>query len=167
MKRSFVLVPNLRMAQEIVRELTQIGFEGAHIHVVGQRSDKIQKIHLHEANIIETSDLVPSLKRGCIIGFAFSVVLCGIYAYIVTTNSLKINPYIIFAILLFGTIFGAWVSSLIGVSVEDPTLQRFEEYIKTGHYILIFEQATDSDIAIIENLLKHHPGANLALNPPD
>src|SRR5437867_4280894 len=128
MKRLLVLIPDLKMTQNIVQELQKIGIKQENFHIVGKSSDKLRRFHLHEANILQTSDLIPSLKRGSIIGIMLSAILCVAYLYAIPENY-KVNPFIIVAILFFGMLFGAWVSSLIGVSVKHPIIEKNKKYI--------------------------------------
>lgn len=161
MRRFFFLVPDLNETKEIVHELEAIGIAESNVHVLGNASEKLKKEHLHEANLLQTSDLVPSLIRGAFIGIGFSVILAGLYAYALPPN-IPANYLVIALIIIFGMLFGAWVSSLIGVSVENPVVERFKGYIKRGHYIMMVDSPSEKENELVARVISHHHKVRLA-----
>lgn len=161
MKRFFFLVPDLSETKEIVHELEEIGINETNVHVLGNASEKLEKEHLQEANLLQTSDLVPSLIRGGFIGIGFSVILAALYAYALPAN-IPANFLVIALILFFGMLFGAWVSSLIGVSVENPVVEKFKGYIKNGHYIMMVDSPTEKENELMFRVINHHHRVRLA-----
>jgi hypothetical protein len=160
MKRLFYLVSDLKLVERITHELEHNGIKETNIHIVGEKSYAIKKAHLHEANLIQKTDLLPSLKRGALIGFALSIILSGIYVYVLPDN-IKLNHYILVSIVIFGVIFGAWASSLIGVSVEDPIVEKFENYVKQGHYIMVVDSYSEHETEDVIKVINNHPETRL------
>ncbi|MCS5711313.1 hypothetical protein [Candidatus Berkiella aquae] len=160
MKRLFLLVPDLKVTKEIVHELEAIGINDSNVHVMGNASETLKKEHLHEANLIQTTDLIPSLKRGAMIGIALSIVMCSVYAYALTTDG-EIHLLVIAILVLFGLLFGAWASSLIGVSVKNPIVEKFNDYIKSGHYIMMVDTPPERESELSSQIISHHHDVKL------
>ncbi|MBN9093294.1 MAG: DUF1269 domain-containing protein, partial [Pandoraea pnomenusa] len=60
-----------------------------------------------------------------------------------------------------GALFGAWVSSMIGVSVPNSRLKTFREPLERG-MILLMVDVRDSRVDEIRDMLKaHHPEAHM------
>lgn len=161
MKRFFFLVPDLKTTQVILDDLKTHGIEESHVHVVGEKSDDIEKAHVKEATLIQTSDLLPSLKRGALMGLAFSIILCALY-YFILEKHFGTNPLIFLGLAAFGLIFGCWASSLIGVSVENPIIEKFDDYVKDGHYIMMVDTTSSNEIHLTNKLVRSHPGTKIA-----
>ena len=163
MKRLFFLVPNLQMTAAIVTSLEEMGIKDADIHIAGNKESTValKKAHLPEASIIQTSDLLPALKRGALIGLAFAAAL---YLTVIFTIPAKIaiTPIAIVAIIFFGILFGAWTSTLIGVSVKDPILAENKKYIKNGYFILMIDCEDDKENELIKLILSFYPQAEIA-----
>lgn len=155
MNRLFFLVPDLTMTKEIAQELEEAGVNESNVHVLGDASDLLQKSHLHEANLMQISDLLPSLRRGAFIGLAFSFILAGLYAYALPAN-MKANPFVLVGILFFGTLFGAWISSLIGISVKDPIVEKYDQYVKEGYFIMMVDSPSSKETELTRRVVNHH-----------
>lgn len=155
MNQLFVLIPDLNLTQEIALQLKDEGIKQSNIHIIGNRSDWLKRAHLPEANIIQTSDLIPSLKRGVLIGSIGGIILCLLYIYALPAQ-VKMNIFIAIAIVVFSLIFGAWVSSLIGVSVENPLVEKYRSYVKKGHYIMIIDLGSELELKAVQNLLAQY-----------
>jgi hypothetical protein len=163
MKRLFFLVPDLVMTKSMVQELEAYGIEERDIHIVGNReaTRNLKRENLPEANIVQTSDLMPALKRGALIGIFFSIVLFIVF-YLSLPAEIHIKPIALVAILFFGIVFGSWTSTLIGVSVNDPIVHKHEKYLKEGHFILMIDCDDAKEKEIIQLVLAHYPDAELA-----
>lgn len=160
MARLFFLVPDLKMTKDIAHDLAKAGIKESDIHVLGGGMMALKKAHLHQANLLQTSDLVPSLKRGAMIGIVFSLILSIIYA-MTLPQDVKVNFTFIVAIFFFGTILCAWVSSLIGVSVPDPIVLKFKKYIKDGHYMMIVDSSVEKEKELSSMIISHHPAVKI------
>ncbi|MGH8806214.1 MAG: DUF1269 domain-containing protein, partial [Polaromonas sp.] len=68
---------------------------------------------------------------------------------------------------VLGALFGAWSSSMIGISVPSHRLKRFEAAIEQGQ-ILLMVDVPSLQVKAIEALLQaSHPEARFAGEDPD
>lgn len=162
MKRLFFLVPELQMARDIVHELENIGIRESDIHIVGKNQQALQRAHVPRANIWQTSDLVPALKRGALIGVVLSVAIYVLIKLIVPAH-VEIHSLAVAIIALFGVIFGLWASSLIGIGIKHPVIVKYEKYLQRGHYLMMVDSPDEREKELTFRVTKHHPGAKIAI----
>ena len=161
MKRLFFLVPTLRTLRQINQELTVTRISADHIHVYGGSPILLQKAHIPAASILQTTDFVPALKRGAIIGIFLSAVLTIIYLLLLPEN-VQLNPFAMAALIFFGILFGSWTSSLIGVGINNTMVEKYSNYVNKGHYLMMIDSADDNESNIIYRVVNHHPQARIA-----
>lgn len=157
MNHLYFLTTNLSITKNIIHELRDKGIQKKQLHIMGNNSYLINKSRLNEANCIQTSDLVPSLKRGALFGIFNSLIFCTLYYYLEFKYDLKINLLIMAALIFMGVILGAWASSLIGISLNTPFIEKFQSLINEGFYIIIADAQNESDINIIKQVALNHP----------
>jgi hypothetical protein len=157
MQHLYVLSPNLKLTSEIMHHLRDMGILKKNIHIVGGSSYLIEKAHLNEANLIQTSDLIPSIKRGALFSLVNVTILSLIYYYIIFKYQLEMSYFILGSLVTFGIISGIWGSSLIGVGLENPFVEKFKMYVKKGFYILIIDYKLDQEMQNILAVVKEHP----------
>lgn len=157
MNHLYILVSDLDITKNVMQELREKGIPKAHIHIVGERSDILEDAGLNEANLIQTTDLVPSIKRGAILGVALVILLTCVYCYIVYKQDLVIQPFILMGLAAIGIAMGAWGSSLIGINLKNPFVDRFKGYVKHGSYIMIVDSHNDEEKQVINSIVSKYP----------
>jgi len=116
---------------------------------------------LHAANILQTSDVVRAAQMGLVIGGAVGAVL-GIAAAVFFPVVGTEPQWGIAAVLaVVGGAFGAWSSSMIGVSTPSSRLKRFEAAIEQGQILLMLDVPRSRVEEIEERLQALHPEAHL------
>jgi hypothetical protein len=157
MHHLYILASDLSLTKNVMHELRAKGIPKAHIHIVGERSDILENAGLNEANLIQTTDLVPSIKRGAIMGVSLVILLCSMYCYIVYKHDLVIQPFILMGLVAVGIAMGAWGSSLIGINLKNPFVEKFKGYVKHGSYIMIVDSHNDDEKQVIISGVTKHP----------
>lgn len=160
MRRIFFLVPNIISSTKIVEELHRENIHNKYIHVVGNDPAMLEKAHLHEASLLQTTDIIHALLMGILFGSIIGLVL-GLLIMNFPPNGLQIGWPIVLGISIFGALFGAWVSSLIGISVEDPIIERFHRGIALGQLLMIVDIPVQREKEIKAKILHHHPEASI------
>jgi hypothetical protein len=160
MKRLYFLAPSLESTTAIVDELHSLGVKDRDIHVVGNNHTGMAQNHVHEASLLQTSDVIPALERGAAIGVT-SGLLAGLVAISFPPAGLVLGGGAVLGMSLFGAGFGAWVSSMIGVSVPNETIVQYEEAIQKGQFLLIIDIPKVDEFRIADLILKHHPEASI------
>jgi len=157
MEHLYILVSDLVVTKQVMQELREKGIPKVQIHIVGERSDILENAGLNEANLIQTTDLVPSVKRGALMGVSLVILLCSAYYYIAYKHELEIHPIILMGLAAIGVAMGAWGSSLIGINLKNPFVDRFKGYVKQGAYIMIVDSHNDHEKQIIITAATLHP----------
>ena len=162
MHNLYILTPNIVVTKLLMLDLRTKGIPKSQIHIMGERSDILEKEGLLEANLIQTSDLFPSIKRGALIGTSLMVLLCTIYYFFATSHAFPVQPLVLIALAFVGVMLGAWGSSLIGINLKNPFVDRFKGYVKHGSYIMIVDSHNDNEKQTIINAAMLHPSLKWA-----
>ncbi|MBV1790613.1 hypothetical protein KQ940_21335 [Marinobacterium sp. D7] len=160
MKRLFFLVPGTDSAGAIVNELKEAAVEEKHIYVVGKDHHLLEDAHLHEAGLAQSSDLIPALERGVIIGGSAGA-LAGVLAITFPPAGLALGGGALLGLSLFGAGFGAWASSMIGVSTAAAEVSELEQEIEAGNLLMLIDVERDRTDEIIRLIKAHHPEARI------
>jgi hypothetical protein len=146
-------------AKTIVDELLLARIEERHIHIVAKDHTPLEKAHLPEAGLLEESDFVPALERGLTVGGATGLV-AGIAAVTFPPAGLILGGGAILATSLLGAGLGAWVASMIGVSIPNSHLKQFEEAVENGQLLMLVDVHHDRADEITQLIQSHHPEAH-------
>jgi hypothetical protein len=164
-KRIYWLLPDLPSAQATMDDLLLAFVDVRHMHFVGREDQDMTG--LHAANVLQTSDVVRSAQVGLIIGAAVGGLL-GILAavnYPIVGDEPQWGVAAVLAVV--GALFGAWTSSMIGISTPSKRLQRFTSEIEKGKILLMVDVNIWRAEAIESRLRKLHPEAQAEGSEPD
>ncbi len=148
-RRIYWLLPDLRSARKTMDDLLLARIENAHIHFLAR--DGADMTGLHAANVLQSSDLVRSAQMGLLIGAALGAAAGAMLATSTLIGELS-KPGVVGALAALGSLFGAWASSMIGVSAPSRRLKRFQAALQRGE-ILLMVDAPHRRVAEIEALL--------------
>lgn len=165
MIRLYFLAPTIESMQAIVSECKSMGVMDRHIHIVGHNHDAIEMAHLPEATLMQKSDFIPAVERGMALGGVAGLV-AGIIGVTFPPAGLVLGGGAVLGLGLFGAGFGAWASGMIGVSVPNSHLRRFEEALKRGEFLLLLDVSKEDDSQFRDMILKHHPEAHIEGTEP-
>ena len=116
---------------------------------------------LHAANVLQSSDLVRAAQAGLVIGGAVGAVLGVIVAlfFPIFGNAPEWGMVAVLAIV--GAGFGAWSSSMIGISIPSQRLKRFQAPIEQGQILLMADLPRSRVKEVSARLQALHPEAHL------
>ncbi len=163
MARIYFLVPDVVVARQLVDELLLARIEERNINVIAKAGTPLED--LPEAGLKEKSDLVKAAQRGAAIGGATGL-LAGLVAVTVPPAGLVLGGGAVLATTLFGAGFGAWASSLIGVSVPNSELKRFEQAVEAGQLLMLVDVPKGRVDEIASLVKRHHYEVNIAGTEP-
>ena len=163
MRRLYFLIPSLDSAKQIVDELLLARINEHHIHVVAKEGVTLGD--LPEASIAQKTDLIPALERGLAVGGATGV-LAGVAAVTFPPAGLILGGGAMLGIALAGAGFGAWVSGMIGINVENSQIHNYEKAIENGELLMMVDVPKTQVDATNELVLKHHPEAEIEGTEP-
>ena len=135
-RRLYFIMPDLESAQRMMKDLLLARIEDRHVHFLAKRGTPMDG--LHEANILQKSDLVHGAQVGVGFGAAVGLIVGGILVF---TGSVD-DQWQIFAVLgcaIAGGLFGLWVASMVGCAVPNSRLRRFQQAIDDGKLLLMVD----------------------------
>lgn len=158
-RRIYWLLPDLASARRTMDDLLLARIAEAHIHFVAREDADLSG--LHAANILQTSDVIRAAQAGLVIGGAVGAVLGVIVALFFPIVGTSPQWGMVAVLAIVGAGFGAWASSMIGVSTPNDRLKRFEPAIKEGQILLMVDVPHSRVEEIEERLQALHPEAHL------
>lgn len=156
-QRIYWLLPDLASARRTMTDLLGAGIETRHIHFAGR--DGMDLTGLHAANVLQTSDVVHAAQTGLVFGGGAGIcagLLAALYFPIVG-DAPQWEVAAMLAVL--GGVIGAWSSSMIGISIPSPRLERFESAIAQGRVLLMVDVPHSQAQAVASLLQAAHPEA--------
>jgi hypothetical protein len=149
-RRIYWLLPDLASAGRTMNDLLLARIAEQHIHFVAR--EDIDLTGLHAANVLQTSDVVRAAQAGVLIGVTSGAVLGVLTALFVPVFGDAPQWGMVPVLAIAGGLFGAWSSTMIGVSTPSKRLRRFEAAIEQGQ-ILLMVDVPRSRVEEIEALL--------------
>ncbi len=163
MRRIYFLLPSTEVARKVVEELLLARIDEHHIHVIAKEGTEM--MDLPEASLAQKSDVVTALERGIAVGGATGL-LAGLAAVSFPPAGLVLGGGALLGFALAGTGFGAWLSTMIGVSVPNSRHKQFEEAIKGGELLMLVDVPKDRVEDIEEMVKRHHTDVNIEGTEP-
>jgi hypothetical protein len=155
-RRLYVVLPDLADAIQAANDLLMARIEDRHMHFLGRRGMSLGG--LHEASYLQKSDVRHALFLGAGLG-ALGGMLLGIYLKLNPIGPFSFDVGTLLLTTLGGLGFGAWCSTMIGLSTPNSKLRPFEADIEAGRILLMVDVPVGR-VEEIEALLKRrHPGA--------
>lgn len=158
MKSLYFRVPTVENATSIVQELAKNGIPERQVTVVGKDHFHLRMAHLREAGILQTTDLLHALFRGIAVG-ALAGLVAGVLIWLFPFEGFNIDWKWVLGLILLGAAFGAWGSSLVGISIPNPIIEQCERAIAMGEFILFIHIPEAREKEIITLIKGHHPEA--------
>jgi hypothetical protein len=155
MKRIYFLVPNTTIAKKVVHDLLLARVEERHIHVLAKTGTPLE--NLPEATFLQKSDFIPALEQGLALG-GLSGILAGVVAVALPTG-LVLGGGAVLALSLAGAGVGAWMSSMVGSSIDNRRIQQFAKAIEKGELLMMVDVPRLRVEEIEQLVQKHHPEA--------
>ena len=155
-RRLYVVLPDLASAIQTANDLLLARVEDRHMHFLGQRGNSLGG--LHEASFLQKTDVRQALFLGVGLGVIGGMIL-GLY--------LKLNPIgehvfgvgTLMLCVIGGGFFGAWASTLVGVSTPNSKLKPFEKDMEEGKILLMVDIPVQRVAEIEELIARRHPEA--------
>ncbi len=154
MKRLYFLIPDTTIAKPIVDDLFLADVEEKHIHVIAKEGIPLDE--LPEASLLQKSDLIHALEQGAAVGGTMGV-LAGVLAVTFPPAGIVLGGGALLGITVAGAGIGAWLSSMIGVEVENSQLKSFEAAIHEGQILMLVDVPKERVEYITGRIQTIHP----------
>ena len=155
-RRLFFLLPDVESARRTADDLLLARVEYRRMHFLARRGTDLAE--LHEAGYLMKSDLVHGAGLGLGLG-ALGGAALGIMILFSPIEGTAPHPLWFFAAVLVGALLGAWVASMVGASVPNSKLRRFEGEIDAGKLLLMVDVPYDAVEEIRGIVTARHPEA--------
>jgi len=164
-RRIYWLLPDRESAWATMDDLLLAGVEVRHIHFVAREGTDMTG--LNEANAWQTSDVVRAGEMGLIIGAGVGGLLGALVAVHYPIVGDEPQWGIAGGLSIAGGLFGAWASTMIGVSIPSKRLERFTPQIEAGQILMMVDVPLFQVEKIEARLRARHPEAHLEGTEPD
>jgi hypothetical protein len=132
--------------------------EERHIHFLAK--DGTSMDGLHDANVLQRSDIVHAAQQGMLIG---ALLGCGFGALIILTlaadKAATMQITTVFVSTVVGALLGAWSSSMVGAAIPNSRLAPFDTAIEAGRILLMVDIPAHRVEEVRERLHSAHPEA--------
>ena len=165
MKRLYFLIPDIDTASAIVDELLLARIEERRIHIAAKDHHPLLQANLPDTNLLQDSDFIPAVEKGLAVGGGTGI-LAGLVAMSFPPAGMIMGGGAVLGLGLLGAGFGAWMSSMIGVSVANTQLEKFQQAIEQGQLLLMVDVPRTRVDEINQLLKKHHPQIDIRGTEP-
>lgn len=158
-RRIYWLLPDVASARRTMDDMLLARVEERHMHFVAR--EDIDVSGLHAASVLQTSDVVRAAQMGVLVGAVLGALAGLLLAW--TFPLIEGPPQwgLVVLLAIVGSGFGAWASSMIGVSTPSQRLRRFESEIGQGRILLMLDVPRGRVAEIEARLQALHPEAHL------
>jgi hypothetical protein len=164
-RRIYWLLPDLASARRTMDDLLLARIAEPQIHFVAHEGTDMTG--LHEANVLQTSDVIRAAQAGLVIGGAAGAVAGVAAALFFPIVGDEPQWGMVAVLAVIGAVFGAWSSSMIGVSTPSNRLKRFQAALDEGKILLMVDVPKSRVEEIEARLQALHPEARLEGIEPD
>ncbi|WP_148254944.1 DUF1269 domain-containing protein [Aidingimonas lacisalsi] len=158
MQRLYFLTPGFETTVNIAHELEDLKLTRDEVHVTGKDWAHLAERGVNNATLRQTSDVVNATVRGLKFGIPMGALL-GILVHWFLSGEYGGSEFWIAVIGMgvFGGVFGIWTSTMIGVSVHDAKVDKYEQELEDGAFLMMVDVPEDREDEIYEVIHRHHP----------
>ena len=155
-RRLYFILPDMASAVRTSNDLLLARVDDRHMSFLARRGTALGP--LHEANYLQKSDAVHAAQLGLVIG-GIGGFLVGIYMVLTPPEGIELHQITVLLSALVGSLFGAWVASLVGTAVPNSRLRSFQGEIESGKILLMVDVPPSRVEEIRELVGRRHPEA--------
>ena len=153
-RRLCVVCPDLRAAQQTMNDLLLARIDDGHIHVLARNGVSMEG--LHEANVLQKTDVVHGAQTGFLVGGALGIVL-GVILVLAPPGNFQLPLATILITVIGGAFFGGWASSMVAAGIPNTRLLAFAGDIEDGKYLMMVDVPYLRVEEIQDLIHKRHP----------
>ena len=155
-RRLYFVLPDVASAQQTMNDLLLARIEARHIHCLARRGTPLGD--LHEANVLQKTDIVHGAELGLILGGVGGAAL-GIIMVFSPPEGVTLQLVTVLIATLIGALLGAWVSSLVASAVPNSKLLIFAKDIEEGKILMMVDVPARKVEQILALVERRHPEA--------
>ena len=158
--RLYLVVPNIEKTAEILKKLWEQKAMIDGIHIVVKDFDHMGVKPLLESGIFKTTDVTAALLRGAVAGGLLGIGVGGLLMKF-PPHEFSFGIGSMIALSIFGMLFGAWASSLIGVSILNPTVEKIKNAAEKGSLIMLIDLPKARENEVMNFIRSYYPETTL------
>ena len=155
-RRLYFVLPNIRSAHAMMKELLLERIEEDHIHFHAKNEQALG--NLPKANAVEKSDVIYSALAGFVFGAVFGL-LGGLLAYMVPWWFGEVTLMVIPYCMVLGALACAAWAAAIATAAPSYRLKAYKTHIEQGNILMIVSVPLRRLYVIRRRLMQHHPEA--------
>jgi len=159
-RRIYFLTTSTDSARRITDELLLGRVVETDIHIL-THTDHLSE-ELPEEETSDESDFVPALFKGLGLGGVTGLILGLVIAVVpffgIGVEALTGTPFLA-VMVIFGALMGAFASAIVGVSIVNPSLERFEKALDEGKILVMVDVPRDRVDELADRVKRAEPGA--------
>lgn len=157
-RRMYFLLPDVKRAKSVLKELLLARIDERHIHVVAKPGTPLGD--LPEATVLQKSDALHGAGLGLLVG-GVTGAIAGFLVMLFPPSGLAMGLGVVLAISLLGAVMGVWVSGMIGSSTPSTHLEAFNDEIQRGKILMIVDVPRSRVEEVSRLIREHHPEADI------
>lgn len=153
-RRLYFVLPDTKTAHLVEKGLLLAHVDSKHIHFMAKDESGFRD--LPTASFTQRTDILPSMWHGLFFGgLTGTVAGCVVYFMPEVRSLLGMGSIMLLGIV--GGVLGIWMAGMIGVSLPNSQLKRFEKTLQEGHVLLMVDVPKDR-VGEISDLINKHNG---------
>ncbi len=165
-RRLYYLVPDAPSARRLMDDLLLARIEERHIHFIARPGTPMDG--LHEANVLQTTDIVHGAQQGGLIGAFLGCAAGFALAWFVIPDP-GWQVAVVLAAIVLGALFGGWAASMAGAAIPNSRLRAFADEVADGRILLMVDVPEHKVVDVQALLGRTHPevmGRGVEVNVP-
>ena len=155
-KRLYFLLPDIETTKKVVDELLLARVDERFIHVMARSEADVA--NLPKATMLQKTDLVHGMELGLLVG-GLTGTIAGIVLALIPSLSHIATGGLVLAVAIAGALIGTWAAGMIGISVNNTRLAKFEQAIAEGQILLMLDLPKARVQEISSLITSHYPRA--------
>ena len=155
-RRLYFVLPDIDSARRTADDLLLARIDDRHMHFLARRGTDLGE--LHEAGYLMKSDALHGAGVGLGLGVLGGLVLGAIILFSPIEGT-QPHPLTLLAAIVVGGGLGAWISSMVGASVPNSKLKRFQGEIDAGKVLMMVDVPYGLVERIRQIVVARHPEA--------
>lgn len=155
-RRLYFMLPDVESARAMLNDLLLARIECKHIHFLSRRDSLPDD--LPQANVLQKTDIVHGAQTGMVIGGFVGAAAGALFVFFPPEGATLALVTVLLA-AIGGSIFGAWVSSMVASSVPNSRLKSFERDMEQGKVLMMVDVPMRRRQEIYDTISRRHPEA--------
>lgn len=159
MRTLYYLINTLDAAAAMAETLKSLNIDADGYYIVSRDRDGLRRHNLHDASVMDETDLVHSGERGALVG-GLCGLLFALWMAVMKPLGLAMTFWTFLFVAALVACFGAWVGGMAGISRESYKLMPFHDAIAQGKYLMVITVREVAKAREVKQVMhRRHPEA--------